>query len=229
MFGHAHLRAAGLVSVAGCLSFQITDVVPQDQGRLDWAWDVVFPRDLGFLNTDESQLITHAFYRPGDFIHRQGESARVFSVIEEGEVEILQTTEENPSGQSFVSVLGKGDFFGEAALLGNRPHETSVRARTVVRLRQVGSVLFSQIAGTFAPFRELLAKAVTRRSGDFWSRLPLAKSFLEGEALAPFLDPPPAQLLNKETMLEEAIIALNENATGQLLILDEKQCLWGNS
>jgi NADH dehydrogenase len=191
----------------------------------DWAWDVVFPRDLGFLNTDESQLITHAFYRPGDFIHRQGEPARVFSVIEEGEVEILQTTDGNQAAK-VLAMLGKGDFFGEGALLGNRPHETSVRARTVVRLRQVGSALFSQIAGTFAPFRELLAKAVTRRSGDFWSRLPLAKSFLEGEALEPFLDAPPAQFLNKETTLEEAIIALNESAAGQLLILDENQCLW---
>jgi NADH dehydrogenase len=225
MFG---LRISGLVAWflwRGVYLFKLPTWSRRIKVAFDWAWDVVFPRDLGFLNTDESQLITHAFYRPGDFIHRQGEPARVFSVIEEGEVEILQTTDGNQAAK-VLAMLGKGDFFGEGALLGNRPHETSVRARTVVRLRQVGSALFSQIAGTFAPFRELLAKAVTRRSGDFWSRLPLAKSFLEGEALEPFLDAPPAQFLNKETTLEEAIIALNESAAGQLLILDENQCLW---
>ncbi len=38
---------------------------------LDWAWDFLFPRDLGFLNTDSAQQITHAYYRAGDFIQRQ--------------------------------------------------------------------------------------------------------------------------------------------------------------
>jgi NADH dehydrogenase len=193
---------------------------------LDWAWDVVFPRDLSFLNTEAAQHFTHGYFRPGDFIHRQGEPARVFSVIEEGEVEILQAEEANQEAK-VVAVMGKGDFFGEGALLGNRPHETSVRARTAVRLGQVGSALFSQIAGSFAPFRELMANAVTHRSGDFWRRLPLAKSLLDGEPLASFVDPPPAELLSKETSLVDAIKALNESATGELLILDDKQHLWG--
>jgi len=145
---------------------------------LDWAWDLLFPRDLSFLNTQSEQTFNHAYYRPGDFIHRQGEMARVFSVIEEGEVEILQSSD--PSSEpKLLAVLGKGDFFGEGALLGNRPHETSIRARTAVRLRQAGSDLFHQIAGTFAPLREMLTKAILHRSGDFWNRVPEAKTLLE--------------------------------------------------
>jgi CRP-like cAMP-binding protein len=193
---------------------------------LDWSWDVLFPRDLSFLNTDSAQHLTHGYYRPGDFIHRQGEPARVFSVIEEGDVEILQATKENQEPK-IVDVLGKGDFFGEGALLGNRPHETSIRARSVVRLAQVGSALFSQIAGAFAPFRELLAKTVTRRSGDLWRRLPVTKSLLEAEPLAALLDPLPSELLRKDTTLADAIKVLNESPAGELLILDEKQHLWG--
>ena len=192
---------------------------------LDWSWDVLFPRDLSFLNTDTTQQATHAYYRPGDFIHRQGELARVFSIIEEGQVEVLQNS---PTADTkVVAVLGQGDFFGEGALLGNRPHETSVRARSAVRLRQVGSALFSQIASSFTPFRELLVRAVTRGSGDFWRRLPISKAMLEGESIASFLDPLPAQLLTKETTFADAINALNESPTGTLLVLDEKQRLWG--
>jgi len=123
--------------------------------------------------------------------------------------------------------LSKGDFFGEGALLGNRPHETSIRARSAVRLRQIGSALFSQLAGSFTPLRDLLVKTVTRRSGDFWRRLPISKSILEGESLASLLDPLPAKLLSKETTYVDAIKALNETATGHLLVLDEKQRLWG--
>jgi NADH dehydrogenase len=193
---------------------------------LDWTWDVLFPRDLSFLNTDEAKQLTHAYFRPGDFIHHQGDLARVFSVIEEGEVEILQSTEENPEPK-LVAVLSKADFFGEGALLGNRPHETSIRARTVVRLAQVGSALFSQIAGSFGPMRQLLVNAVARRSGDFWRRVPLAKSLLEGEPLASLLDPLPAKLLNKEATFADAVSVLNESASGALIVLDEKQRLWG--
>lgn len=193
---------------------------------LDWAWDVLFPRDLSFLNTDSAQQLIHAYYRPGDFIHHQGEAARVFSIIEEGEVEVLQTTE-GGTEPKLVAVLGQGDFFGEGALLGNRPHETSTRARTAVRLRQLGSALFSQITGTFTPFRELVSKAVLRRSGDFWLRMPLAKSILDREPLASLLDPLPAKPLYKDTTLQDAIRALDESSSGELLILDEKQRLWG--
>jgi NADH dehydrogenase len=192
---------------------------------LDWAWDVIFPRDLSFLNTDSAQRLTHAYFRPGDFIHRQGEPARVFSLIEEGEVEVLQTTDQS-SEAKVLAVMSKGDFFGEGALLGNRPHETSIRARTVVRLGQIGSALFTQLTRSFAPLRDLLAKAVTLRSGDFWRRLPLGKALLEGESIAPLLDPLPAEFLNKETTFADAITALNASPTGDLLILDEKQRLW---
>ena len=192
---------------------------------LDWSWDVLFPRDLSFLNTDTTQQLTRAYYRPGDFIHRQGEPARVFSVIEEGQVEVLQQ-DPGTSDTKVVAVLGQGDFFREGALLGNRPHETSIRARSAVRLRQIGSGLFAQIAGSFTPLRELLVKAVTRGS-DFWRRLPVSKSMLEGESIASFLDPLPPQLLTKETTFADAINALNESATGNLLVLDEKQRLWG--
>ena len=192
---------------------------------LDWAWDVLFPRDLSFLNTDATQQVTHAYYRPGDFVHRRGELAQVFSIIEEGEVEILQPAEESPDGK-VIAVLGKGDFFGEEALLANRPHESSIRARTVVRLAQVGSALFSQMAGSFAPLRDVLVKAVTRHTGDFWRYLPLAKPLLADETIASLMDPPPAQLLSKDTTFAEAVAALTESATGHLLVLDEKQQLW---
>jgi NADH dehydrogenase len=191
---------------------------------VDWAWDVLFPRDLSFLNTDSGQSLTRAYYRPGDFIHRQGDLARVLSVIEEGEVELLQSTEDNPEAK-VIAVLAKGDFFGEAVLSAGR-QETSTRARTVVRVQQLGSTLFSELSSAFSPFRDVLSKAIIRRSGGFWSRLPLAKSLLAEEPLASVLDPLPPGSLGKEATFGKAITALSESATGQLVVLDEKQRLW---
>jgi NADH dehydrogenase len=210
----------------GVYLFKLPTLSRRMKVALDWVWDVMFPRDLSFLNTEATEVFTHSYYRPGDFIQRQGESARFFSVIEEGEVEILDTTKQN-SGATVLAVLGKGDFFGEAALLENRPHETTIRARTAVRLRQIGSALFSEISGSFAPFREVLSKEVSRRSGNFWNLLPQARSVLERVPLATLLDALPAKFLHTDTPLAAAITALNENATGELLVIDEAYHLWG--
>lgn len=192
---------------------------------LDWAWDVLFPRDLSFLNIDTSLNVTHGYYLPGDYIHRQGELARTFSIIDEGQVEALKVTSPDPEPK-VVAVLSKGDFFGEATLLGDHPHETTVRARTAVRLTQIGSGLFAQLAGASTPLRDLLSSTLTRRSGDFWRRLPLAKSLLADEPLASLLDPLPAKSLTNDTTYADAVLALNESPAGELLILDEKQRLW---
>jgi NADH:ubiquinone reductase (H+-translocating) len=192
---------------------------------LDWGWDLLFPRDLSFLSSDTSKQFTHAYYRPGDYIQRQGEPARLFSVIQEGEAEVLVT--ETPNGaEKVIGVLGKGDFFGNAALIENRPHETSIRARTVVRLRQANSALFSEMAGTFAPLRELLAHAVTRNSVELWRRLPLAKPLLEREPLSTFLEPLPSSSVRKDTSLLDAVKRLRES-TGEVIVVDENNHLWG--
>jgi NADH:ubiquinone reductase (H+-translocating) len=193
---------------------------------LDWAWDVLFPRDLSFLNTDTAQEVTHAYFRPGDFIHHEGEAAHHFSVIVEGQVEVLQK-DPITSEMRVLAVLNKGDFFGEGALLGNRPHETSIRARTAVRLQQVGRALFSQFAGAFTPLTDLLLKAFARRSGDIWRRLPMVKPILEVESLDSLIDPLPADLLSTKTTYADAVRTLQESSTGRLLVVDEKQRLWG--
>lgn len=193
---------------------------------LDWAWDLLFPRDLSFLNSDAGKHFTQVYYRPGDLIQRQGDPARVFSVIEEGQVEVLVSDSPN-APEKVVSVLSKGDFFGNAALLENRPHQASIRARTAVRLRQGSSTLFSEIVGSFAPLRELLANAVISNSDELWRRLPMARSLLDREPLASFIDPLPRNPLTKDTSLNEAIKCLRESTYGELIVLDEKNCLWG--
>lgn len=206
--------------------FKLPTVSRRMKVALDWTWDLLFPRDLGFLNTDATKTFIHSYFRPGDFIQRQGEFARFFTVIEEGEVEVLHATAQN-SAPTVLSVLGKGDFFGETALLEGRPHDASVRARTAVRVRQIGSALFSEIAGTFAPFREVLSKGIIRRSGDFWNLLPQARSVLERLPLRTLLDALPSESLYKDTPLGAAITALNKNPTGELVVIDEAQHLWG--
>lgn len=168
----------------------------------DWAWLLLFPRDLAYIRTDPTERVTHAHYEPGDFIIRQGEPASAFYVIESGEVEVVRATLENPAGE-IIAVLGAGSFFGEQALINNQPRTASVRARSVVEVVVMGRHVFTTISKSLAPLRAALTAAITRRSGTFWQERPRAVATLRALALADFIEPAPQPFLAPTTPLRE--------------------------
>ena len=62
----------------------------------------------------------------GKVLCREGETAREFFVIIEGEVAVTKRGEE-------IRTLGNGDFFGEIGLLEDVPRTATVTAKTPVR------------------------------------------------------------------------------------------------
>jgi NADH:ubiquinone reductase (H+-translocating) len=189
---------------------------------LDWGWDLLFPRDLGTLRTDLTQTLGGAYYRPGDFIYRQGDPANFFYAIEEGEVEALRSTESAQASTAFA-FLGPGDFFGEAALLQDPSYQVSMRARTAVRVKAMSRNLFSQVAGSMAPSRGILAELVRRRSHALWAHFPASKEALSREPLSSFIEPLAPGLLKPENTLEQALTLLARNGLGFVCVVDEKQ------
>jgi len=119
----------------GVYLFKLPDWSRRIQVGFDWAWLLLFPRDLACIKTEVTDRVTHAHYEAGDYIFRQGEMPANFYVIEQGEVEICRATAEHPEGD-IIATLGPGSFFGEQALIDatNRPRSASVRARSTVRL-----------------------------------------------------------------------------------------------
>jgi len=164
------------------------------QVGFDWAWLLVFPRDLSCIKTDVTDRVGHAHYEPGDYIIRQGEPPSSFYVIEQGEVEIVRTSAEKPEGE-VLAVLGAGNFFGENALLSNQPRTASARARSPSEIVIMGRHVFSTISQSLAPLKSALTAAITRRSTGFWTQRPAAMAALRNFALADFIEPAPAPLL----------------------------------
>ncbi len=172
------------------------------QVGFDWAWLLLFPRDLSHIKTNVTDRVTHAHYEPGDYIIRQGEPASSFYVIEKGEVEVVRSSPEKPDGE-VIATLGTGNFFGEQALLGNRPRAASVRARTPAEIVVLGRNVFTTISESLAPLKMALTQALNRRSTAFWVQRPEATRVLQGLKLADFTEPAPTPLLKPtDTLLE---------------------------
>ncbi len=70
-------------------------------------------------------------YKSGDAIIRQGDPGLCMYVIQEGEVEVIGSS----NGKEVrLAVLGKGDIFGEISLLGNGQRSATVLAIGEVRV-----------------------------------------------------------------------------------------------
>ena len=179
----------------GVYLFKLPSWSRRVQVGFDWAWLLIFPRDLSCIKTDVTERISHAHYEPGDYIIKQGEPPSSFYVIEHGEVEIVRTSPEKPAGEA-IATLGPGNFFGEQALINNKPRSASVRARTPLQVVVMGRNVFGTIAKSLAPLRETLTAAITRRTaGSTWQERPAVLEALRGFSLSEFIEPAPQPLL----------------------------------
>lgn len=192
---------------------------------IEWACDVIFPRSIGYVKTDRSNSASKALYVPGNFVFKQGAPATNFYVIEQGEVEVLVKNQETGVDE-LVAVLGAGDFFGESALLENRPRNASVRARDHVTLVVIGRRLFSEISHNLAPLNEAIAKAVRRRR-NIWHELPEVQKIVEKMTLAEVTEPVPGGIFRPNDLIDGLLEKFHNNAMDFCCVVDNKESLIG--
>jgi NADH dehydrogenase len=185
----------------------------------DWAWDLLFARDLVNLKTDPTERVSRAYFRPGDFVFRQGDPALNFYSVEKGTLDVIRTSEADGSEQ-LVAVLGPGDFFGEMALIEGRARSASVRARTEVEVTTLGAQVFSRISKALAPLQQRLAKAIRQRTANPWTRMPHAHEILSREPVSSFVEPAP-YILNGENTFEELLTIFATHHADTVYILND--------
>jgi NADH dehydrogenase len=192
----------------------------------DWTWELFFPRDLAYIRINQTERITRAHYRPGDYIFAEGEPAMRFYVIERGEVEVMR---HHPTGgpDNMVAMLRPGEFFGEMALLDGGVHTASVRASTAVEVLVMGKEVFSQISGAFTPFRNLLAQALRWRRSRSNPLLGHVWAVLEHQPLATFIEAFPPHWLTADDTFEDAVRMFDQQALEFLCVLDKDRRLEG--
>ena len=102
-------------------------------------------------------LFDRATYEAGQEIFRQGEEGECAYFIRSGEVEVLQ------DGKA-VAKLGRGQYFGEMALIHNAPRNATIRAVTSTELAVLGKGNFLTMLNLIPSAQEDIMQTVKERA-----------------------------------------------------------------
>ena len=127
---------------------------------MDWTLELIFPRDLSYLDLQKTYKTRRIHLEPGDVLFRQGESGKAFYVIEEGTMENSRI--DDKGHMLFRDELTSGDHFGETCLLDGGMRRSTARAITSVRLLVLSSQDFHAMVDHFSSLRHLLQESSLR-------------------------------------------------------------------
>jgi nitroimidazol reductase NimA-like FMN-containing flavoprotein (pyridoxamine 5'-phosphate oxidase superfamily) len=133
---------------------------------LDYSSEVVYnvfrslPREEAAAVAGELQPVQ---YDQGSEIVREGAPADKFFIIVDGEVEVVRDAD---GQEQRLATMGKGQFFGEIAILRDMPRSATVRAVTAVTLlameRDTFRNLVAQSLGTTQDFDAVVRERLER-------------------------------------------------------------------
>lgn len=110
-----------------------------------------------------AQLATYLEEPAGSVLTAEGASGNEFIIVLDGEVEVRQ-------GDTIVAERGPGDFFGEIALLDNRPRTATVIAKTPVQIEVIGRQEFSGMLAEVPELAGKLMATMAQRLADLESK-----------------------------------------------------------
>lgn len=97
-------------------------------------------------------------YPAGSLIIKEGDVGDKFYILESGEAEALKRGHDKP-----LKTYGKGDYFGELALLDDKPRAASVRSTTETKVATLGKDGFQRLLG---PVESIMRRDDPRNQGD---------------------------------------------------------------
>ena len=118
----------------------------------DWMHAAFLPRDTVRLQLARSGAVTRLHYLPGQTIVRQGDTGARFYIVVTGRVAVVR---DGPDGDVPLAELGRGEHFGELALLQSGRRTATVRAITPVDVLSIERNDFLALVTTGPFFHDL--------------------------------------------------------------------------
>jgi putative ABC transport system ATP-binding protein len=106
--------------------------------------------------TEVAEKMKKRHYAVGETIVHEGEPGEEFFLISDGEVDVVRADHE-------VARLGRGDFFGEVALISGEPRNATILATQPLDTFVLEKTDFQSAVETSAPFRDQLYRVYFSR------------------------------------------------------------------
>jgi NADH:ubiquinone reductase (H+-translocating) len=185
------------------------------QIAFDWAWQLIFPRDIVQLALDQTERLGHAHFEPGQFVFHKGEPGDNFYIIQRGRAGAYLDEAAPP-----VTILGAGDHFGEGALLRPAPRSASIKAEVPLDVLVLSRASFGQLTTHLDILRAALQRSAQgSRSAAELLRMaqhnPRLNTILVGEVMSH-----PLQTLPVDLTFAEALQRSREQGKGAYPVVD---------
>lgn len=181
---------------------------------LDWIFDLFFPREISLLRGTPTEPLREMHLEKGDEIGHPGDPARSLYIVKSGRVDITD-------GQGLVRSVGPGDYFGELALLNNRPWIFTATAAEETTLVALDGASFRALSGASQSIHRFFEKSSRRFSlrselGQRMAELPLELF----DTKARDLMTAPVTTLRQGMPLREALAVAREKHFASYPVLD---------
>jgi len=118
---------------------------------LSWVLDTMVPIEPVQIKTAPSQGIAQLHFESGEIIFNEGDVGDYLYIIVNGEVEVFNSQN---GKENIIAKLGKGEYFGEMALLNQRSRLATVRCLSPVDVLALRKSDFGILISNFAELRQ---------------------------------------------------------------------------
>lgn len=185
---------------------------------IDWAWELVFPRDLSHFRTNRTDPVSTAHLAEGDVLLDAGVRCHGVVVIERGRAIALRV---DANGSTDVLLeFGPGDLIGEATLSDLGGDAVSIVAATSLDASIIGRDVLGHLSRSLRPLQDVVERGVRRPGRMIWRHHPAAMRALDGRGVLDIARARDVPALARDTPLGDAWRALAATADGCAMVVD---------
>lgn len=148
---------------------------------IDWAWELVFPRDLSHFRPVQSDPVSQAHYAAGEVVATAAHPLKALYAIERGEAEIAIPCEHGEL--HVVHTLRRGGVVGDATF-AELPAGSVLRARTTLDVHVLGKQALTRLSSAMQPFEDVIERTVWRPKRSIFQHQPEAIRELASRTVA---------------------------------------------
>ncbi len=191
---------------------KIPSLVQKLKVGFDWAWELVFPRDLSHFRPSVSDPVNQQHYAAGETLLRHDQVLKEIYCIESGEAEVVRVGADGAI-ESLLT-LPEGSLVGEATLADFAGTAVSVRAKSALDVVVLGKTSLSKLSSALKPVEEIIERAVNRPKLSIWRNHPTAMQALSATSVGDLPSSYPTLCVDVEDGLGKAYALLIELKAG---------------